>query len=460
MALKFTLLTRANMRQSRPGETLQEHGILFERLENGDGRFRINLRIDRQRIHRVIGLESDGVTREKVEEVIEKLRTEAREDRLNLPKGRKTFWTFREACEQYLQRLREEGGNNLKVKERQMRQHLIPYFGMMGLERITTSELERYKKQRREQGMRPATINRELAVISHLFNKALEWKWIQARPGKINRLAEENVRITYLTEDQSAALLEATREHASPSLYLFTSIALETSMRKHEILEIRLDNIDLDRHLIFIPHAKRGPREQPITRKLAELLRPHLELAEPEQVWLFPSKGSASGHLTTIERAFREAVRRAGLDVKEVCRHTLRHTVITHLVQAGVDLPTVQRISGHKTLHMVMRYAHQNGAHVQAAMDKLETRMHGRLTEVEPVTPEKPKEQPRERRQPLTPAPQDKRNQQPHPPQNKVGLAEPSTSVASSSLRGPRAAARPAREGASTSENSREGRRK
>ena len=62
----------------------------------------------------------------------------------------------------------------------------------------------------------------------------------------------------------------------------------------------------------------------------------------------------------------------AGLDAKEVVRHTLRHTAITHLVQSGVDLPTVQRISGHKSLSMVNRYSHQNGAHIQAAMDKLE----------------------------------------------------------------------------------------
>ncbi len=64
----------------------------------------------------------------------------------------------------------------------------------------------------------------------------------------------------------------------------------------------------------------------------------------------------------------------AGLDVKQVVRHTLRHTAITHLVQAGVDLPTVKRISGHKTLEMVERYSHQNGKHINAAMDVLEDR--------------------------------------------------------------------------------------
>ena len=75
-----------------------------------------------------------------------------------------------------------------------------------------------------------------------------------------------------------------------------------------------------------------------------------------------------------VEELMR-VVEAAGLDPDEVVRHTLRHTAITHLVQSGVDLPTVMRISGHKTLIMVARYAHQNGAHIQAAMDKLEKRL-------------------------------------------------------------------------------------
>ncbi|MBM3347662.1 MAG: site-specific integrase, partial [Betaproteobacteria bacterium] len=78
-----------------------------------------------------------------------------------------------------------------------------------------------------------------------------------------------------------------------------------------------------------------------------------------------------------VRKAFVRCVVAAGLDPKQVVRHTLRHTAITHLVQAGVDLPTVRRISGHKTLAMVERYAHQSGAHIQTAMDKLDARYRG-----------------------------------------------------------------------------------
>ena len=68
-------------------------------------------------------------------------------------------------------------------------------------------------------------------------------------------------------------------------------------------------------------------------------------------------------------------VKAAGLDPDVVVRHTFRHTAVTHLVQSGVDLPTVRKIRGHKTLAMVASYAHANGAHIDAAMDRLETRI-------------------------------------------------------------------------------------
>jgi integrase len=125
--------------------------------------------------------------------------------------------------------------------------------------------------------------------------------------------------------------------------------------------------------MLYIPRAKAGAREQPITEALAGFLRQHMAALPDGCGWLFPSNRSEVGHTTNIDGRFRRVVE-AGLDPRVIVRHTLRHTAITHLVQAGVDLPTVKRISGHKTLVMVERYAHANGAHIQAAMEKLEER--------------------------------------------------------------------------------------
>jgi len=373
MALKFKNLDRLTIRKLQPGQRLAEHGITFERLPNGDGRYTVNIMVDGQRVHRVIGKGSDGVTRHQAEDFIEKTRTDARQGRLNLPKGRKMVLGFEKAAAGYLVKLEQEGGKNIEKKSQHLRDHLAPFFGDNPLSKVSTFDVDRYKRARVEAGAALGTVNRELATLSHLFTKAVEWKWIDHKPAIIKRLKEDKGRITYLVADQAAHLLEAAKHDQCWQVYPFIVIALETAMRRMEILSIRLEHIDLGKQVIYIPQAKAGAREQPITEHLAGFLKGYVDAAEPGQVWLFPAS-SASGHAVSIEKAFRRVVAAAGLDPKAVVRHTLRHTAITQLVQAGVDLPTVQRISGHKTLQMVVRYSHQSGEHIRAAMTKLERR--------------------------------------------------------------------------------------
>jgi integrase len=393
MAKAFTKLTRPAMRKLKPGDTMNEHGITFERLANNDGVFTVNVMVDGLRIHRVIGRESDGTTRTQAEEFIEKVRRDARDDRLALPKGRKIALSFKEAGGKYLKKQEEEGGKDLDAKRRRLNQHLIPFFGDMPLSKVTSFDVERYKKQRSQEKaisggekQKPkdetklkltskGTVNRELAVLSHLFNKAVEWGWMPARPAKIRRHQEDQGRITYLTIDQIKTLVECAKADQNAQVYPFIVIGLETSMRKSEILSIRREHVDVEKKVIFIPKAKAGMREQPITKHLAKFLEGYLAALPKGTPWLFPSIGAKAGHTVDVRKAYRRAVEAAGLNPDEVVRHTLRHTAITHLVQSGVDLPTVKRISGHKTLIMVERYAHQNGAHIQTAMDKLEKRM-------------------------------------------------------------------------------------
>ena len=137
-----------------------------------------------------------------------------------------------------------------------------------------------------------------------------------------------------------------------------------------EILKARWDNLDLELHRLFIPRAKAGMREQPITPELADILRKEREGRDDRKGWIFPSrvKDSLYGHRLRMDLPFRRAVIAAGLDPKRVTPHVMRHTAITNLVIAGVDLPTIQKISGHKTIAMVLRYTHVHGAHIDQAI--------------------------------------------------------------------------------------------
>lgn len=375
MAIRFSKLTRPAIRTLGHGKTISEHGITFRRDANGDGVFSVNIMVDRRRIHRVIGRESEGVTRQQAEDFIAQARTDARRHRLELPQGRKTPLSFEEAADRYVQRLRDSDGKNIHTKERQLRQHLVPFLAVKPLSAIESFDVERYKKARRSEGAAKATVNRELATLSHLLNQAVEWKWIKSKSVKIARFKEDNQRIVYLTDDQCVALLEAAASDHNENVHAFVMVGLHAGMRHAEILAIRREDVDVGKRLIWVPQAKAGSREQPITRELAEYLGRRMDMLPPGCAWLFPSPGSATGHVHTIRKAFRRSVQRAGLDPDQITPHTLRHTAVTHLVQAGVDLPTVQRISGHKTLSMVARYAHQSGSHIEAAMDRLEGRV-------------------------------------------------------------------------------------
>jgi len=379
MTIKFKILTRTKTRKLKTHEAINEHGITYERLSNGDGRFSVNVMVDGQRIHRILGKESEGVTRQSAEDFIEQVKTDARNGRLNLPKGRKVILRFKQAADEYLKKLKEEGGKDIPKKDQRLRDHLTPFFRDKPISTISTFDVGRYKKARIQEGCSPGTLNRELAVLSHILNKAVEWQWLQHKPCIIKREKEDKGRITYLDNDQIKRLLDKSKQDQYPHIYPFIVIGLDTSMRRSEILSIRIENIELEKRIIYVPHAKSGAREQPITGNLVKFLQCYIDAAEPEQKWLFPSGKSKSGHVMNIEKPWSRVVKAAGLDPKEIVRHTLRHTAITHLVQAGVDLPTVQRISGHKTLSMVVRYSHQSGTHIRAAMDKLERQYKGNL---------------------------------------------------------------------------------
>jgi integrase len=378
MARTFEKLTRPLMRSLRNGASLTEHGIRFERIANGDGVFSVNVMVDGQRIHRVIGRESEGVTRIQVEQFIEKARSEAREGRLSLPSGRKTHLGFAEAAKKYEARLIETNGKNMSVKRRHFNRYLIPFFGAQRLDSISTFTVDRYKRRRLDAGARNGTVNLELATLSHLMNCAIEWSWIKTRPCKIRLLEREQGRIVALTDEQAHLLFEGALADDDPSCWLFVAFGLNTAMRHREILRTRFEQVDLDKLRLQIPRAKGGRREQPITAELADMLRREMEMRGTEG-WIFPSPrpgASLAGHRDRMEKPFRNAVVRAGLDPEIVTPHVLRHTAITKLVQAGIDLPTIQQISGHKTLAMVLRYTHVHGTHIDKAIAALGRTAH------------------------------------------------------------------------------------
>lgn len=94
MARSFQKLTRSAIRALTPGQKITEGGISAVKIADGDVRYSVAIMVDGERIHRVVGRESDGTTRTQAEDFIAKARSEAKEQRLKLPKGRKLHLTL------------------------------------------------------------------------------------------------------------------------------------------------------------------------------------------------------------------------------------------------------------------------------------------------------------------------------------------------------------------------------
>lgn len=103
------------------------------------------------------------------------------------------------------------------------------------------------------------------------------------------------------------------------------------------------------------------------------------------RLFLAATKRSKTGHMSTMTRQFERVVVRAGPNPNQVTPHVMRHTAITRLVQVGVDIPTIQKISGHKALAMVLRYTHVDGSHIDAAIDVWSLAVPGKAPDT--VTP-------------------------------------------------------------------------
>jgi integrase len=373
MALRFVRLARPSIRKLKPGEKITERGITAERLADADVRYSVNIMVDGERIHRVIGRESDGVTRTQAEEFIARAKTEAREGRLHLQRGQKLHLSFAGASEVYLRMQKEVGGKNLDAKARHIELHLKPYLGNMRLDQISTFTLEKLRKNCRDRGLSVGTINRILATYRHMSRKLLEARKVAAPMAMIKLEAEDNRREYVIPQEADAAIYEAAKADRHPYAWLFVKIGLGTSMRHREILSVRFENHDHSRRRLRVM-AKGGRwREQPLSAELNDILKRESKMAAHPDGWIFPSKLTRSGHIESMDQPFARCVKAAGLDPRKAVVHSMRHTAITRLAATGADFATVQKFSGHRSVQMVMRYTHAQDKHVDKAIDMMQS---------------------------------------------------------------------------------------
>ena len=239
-------------------------------------------------------------------------------------------------------------------------------FGEKALSEITVQDVERLKG-RIAQEVAVATVNRHLALLSGVFNKALAWKKTKANPvSGVKKFKENNERTRYLTEEEEPRLKAVFPEEH----WLKVEIAYNTGMRRGEQFNLKWSDVNFHSRTIAIRIPKSGEREYvKMNDRVMEILRNLPSRLKSE--WVFPSEtgNTPLNPNNFINRVLQPALKEAKL--KDFRWHDLRHTFGSRLAMAGVDLRTIQELMRHKTIKMTLRYTHLSPTHTLEAVNKL-----------------------------------------------------------------------------------------
>ncbi|WP_046079111.1 phage integrase [Halomonas sp. HG01] len=222
---------------------------------------------------------------------------------------------------------------------------------------ITPSHAARFRQQRLEQGLSPNTVNHDISYLRAVFNYAIRMdEWKGDNPfAKLKALRIPERAPSYLTPEQIDALFHELRQSRNPHVVLIASICLTTGARWSEAQTLRAEYVRQQR--ITFANTKNGrTRTVPVSQDLYQKLLEH---------------GPKMGRLFAKDAylAFTRALDRSDIELPRGQRtHVLRHTFASHFMMNGGNLLTLQKILGHQSIQMTMRYAHLSPDHLSEAV--------------------------------------------------------------------------------------------
>jgi integrase len=255
-----------------------------------------------------------------------------------------------------------------------IQRHLVPLWGDLDLARITTKMVEEYKMQRLESVM-PSTLNRELNTVKNMLSKAVEWGYLRESPAKATKwIKTSRGAVRFLSREEADRFLEACKESQNLHFHAIILLALNTGMRRGEILRLRWEDVDFRRSRIQVVSREEGhtknyeSRTVPMNDLVTAALRKQPRRLDSPYVFC-----NVDGEpFADVDTSFATALRKSGLPHFRF--HDLRHTFASWLVMGGVDIRTVQELLGHKDIRMTMRYAHLAPDHMRRAVAILDSR--------------------------------------------------------------------------------------
>lgn len=238
---------------------------------------------------------------------------------------------------------------------------LTSFFGQTPLNEIGMALISEFKEQRVKKGLSASYVNRSLAVLRKSLNLAYEWEWID-KPVLVRLFSEPPGKDRWINQEEERQILDVCprwlKEIVITSLY--------SGMRLSEVLSLQWEYIDLDRQVIYVFKSKnRDRRSIPLHPKIYSILKDKERLSP----FVFVNRHLKPYPNYRICQSLKLRLDR--INARDISFHTMRHTFASRLAMANISLLKIQRLLGHKSLSMTMRYAHHSVDSLRDAISQL-----------------------------------------------------------------------------------------
>lgn len=241
---------------------------------------------------------------------------------------------------------------------------ILKKYGHLRVDAVTTFDLQ---KLHSELHKTPIKANRTIALLSTMFNFAIQWGWRSDNPAKGIKKYKEHKRYRWLNDEEVQRLLTSLNNYHNQNVANAIRLLVLMGSRKTEVLSAKWDQIDLERGTwTKQAHSTKQRKMEylPISSLVLEILKKMK--VQADSPFLFPGKLS-NQPLKDPKKAWSTIRKQAG--VSDVRIHDLRHTFASHLVSSGVSLSIVGKLLGHTQASTTQRYAHLADAPLREAAE-------------------------------------------------------------------------------------------
>ena len=220
---------------------------------------------------------------------------------------------------------------------------------------ITRAEVERLHVGLRDR-ISLYTANRTLALVKHMYNKAIEWGYPSrhGNPAVGIKMFKERSRERFLQPDEIKRFFAALAEEPNEVFKNYILLSLFIGQRRQNMLSMRWSNVDLNLGYVLFPDSKNGDPQRILITQALDILKDMRQYATDD--WVFSSNaGSKSGHFEDLHRPWYALLKRAGIEDMRI--HDLRRTFGSYQAITGASLHIIGKALGDKTIAATQVYS-------------------------------------------------------------------------------------------------------